>query len=232
MKAHDNIVRRTTPLLAKRGWYCELNMPYRVLHILNDSFNRNDLAHVDAVMIDYVHHHWKEITRSCEKYVPHRWPILKQAFHAHKKKQYALAIPVFLAQADGICHELFGVQLYKRKNKIPVTADKVGVLANSDATDAILEPLRIGGAISAYDADAAKEPLLLNRHQVLHGLSVDYATEVNSFRAISLVAYVATALLGLKQIQSITPEQIAAFKKQFQDIEDQVTKLFGKKKTP
>ena len=220
--AFGDIVRQTTPLLAKRGWYCEMNMPFQVLNVLKVAFQSGDFGKVDAIMAGYVQHHLKGIMCSCEKSFPGRWPILKLAFLAHRKKQYALSIPVFLAQADGICNEIFGVQLYKRKNKVPVTAGRLQPLVDTDLSDAFLEPLRIGGAISAYDDEAAKAPDLLNRHQVLHGLSIDYGTELNSFRSISLIAYVATGIPSLKWMQQIPPEQINAIKQQFKDLADKL----------
>ena len=35
---------------------------------------------------------------------------------------------------------------------------------------------------------------VLNRHEVLHGESVDYGTEINSLKAISLLYYIASVL--------------------------------------
>ena len=35
---------------------------------------------------------------------------------------------------------------------------------------------------------------VLNRHEVLHGESVDYGTEINSLKAMSLLYYIASVL--------------------------------------
>ncbi len=53
---------------------------------------------------------------------PTRAHLLKAAFSAHRRGEFALSVPVFLAQADGICSELIGVSLYTRRDGKPKLA--------------------------------------------------------------------------------------------------------------
>jgi hypothetical protein len=46
---------------------------------------------------------------------PARESILRKCVTAHKRGDYELSVPVFLAQADGICVELTKLNLYAKK---------------------------------------------------------------------------------------------------------------------
>jgi hypothetical protein len=71
----------------------------------------------------------------------------------------------------------------------------------------LLEPLRVAGALNAVENEHHHYPDILNRHEVLHGKSVDYATPLSSFRAFSLVAYVGSALVTAKGYQEFLDEE-------------------------
>ncbi|HEY2329613.1 MAG TPA: hypothetical protein VGI63_07340, partial [Verrucomicrobiae bacterium] len=174
-------------------------------------FKKQNLENIDGLMVGYIEYHLVDIKKSCKARHPNRWPVLNQAFEAHDQKKYALSIPVFLAQADGICKDLLGVKFYTRKKGVPATASKASDLEMDFVSDAILEPLRVAGALNAYEDEIDPSSDVLNRHKVLHGSSLDYQTRLNSFRSISLVNYLSAAVSGLQQMKQITPEQIEAF---------------------
>ena len=73
----------------------------------------------------------------------------------------------------------------------------------------LLEPLRVAGALNAFEDERHQYPDVLNRHEVLHGKSVDYATPISSFRALSLLAYVGSALVTAKEYQACLDERDA-----------------------
>jgi hypothetical protein len=204
--------RKLSANLAGRAWYFGPDMPMAVMHKLTAAFNAGDFDRIDKIMSGYIQHFLGDIKRQCEKMFPLRWPVLSSAFKAHKGKEYDLSIPVFLAQADGMCTEVFGVKFFQRRNRVPATASKLGDLEFDELAHAVLEPLRIGGGLSAYD----NEPQIqgcLNRHHVLHGLSVKYGTEMNSLRAISLIGFLTSTIPFLQGVKEITPEKVANLKK-------------------
>ena len=107
-----------------------------------------------------------------------------------------------LTQADGIAEESLGVGLYaKSKKGVPKTASAVREHRehhpNYFYLDIFLEPLQVSLPLTDAAAKRGSGSDLLNRHAVLHGVSVDYDTEVNSCRAISLLAYLSWAVREL-----------------------------------
>ncbi len=173
--------------LAKRGWYVDADVPIKFLYYLRGLFRDSKEAEVDLMMVSYLHHVLGKIQEDVRKTFPNRAAVLTAAFEAHNNEQYALCVPVFLAQADGICAELIGVGVYGRKKGTPRTA--AGVADFSKSMFWMLEPLKVAGAINANEAEKDQYPDILNRHQVLHGKSLDYGTVMNSYRAISLLNY-------------------------------------------
>ena len=122
---------------------------------------------------------------------PRRSQILHDAFEAHRTGKYTLSIPVFLSQADGIWYDQFSKDFFRsgeRENTVqnckndPQLQYIVTILT-------LLEPKKQGNnnPLWANETERGSSFDALNRHQVLHGESVDYATEPNSLKAISLL---------------------------------------------
>jgi len=154
----------------------------------------NNVKEADKLMCRFYRKHLRSIKTHISKTSPFRSFIIKKAFVAHKKREYELSVPVFLAQADGICQELSGYQLYKKSRKgTPLIAEFVEQLKSDSYATALLEPLRIPTPISE-STKTRKDLSTLNRHGILHGIDVNYANETNSYKAISLLAYVSSVL--------------------------------------
>jgi len=189
--------RQAVVLLGQRGWYISLEMPLSAFSKLANRIQAGNCSGVDEWMNDFYERNLDRVKDDLQKEFPHRSRILGLAFQAHKRGEYELSIPVFLSQADGICYELIGIQLYSRRNGRPRTAGFVEQFAMNSFTAALMEPLRVPLPISASTPDREKEDYpseSLNRHEILHGEVVNYATQTNSYKAISWLHYVATIL--------------------------------------
>jgi hypothetical protein len=127
---------------------------------------------------------------------PHRAKIINSAFSAHKRGEYELSIPIFFAQTDGICYEVINQHLFMRLRgeKKPSTAIYVDSIASDTFRHALLSPLSQPLPISASKNERDESFNELNRHQVMHGESFDYGTEINGLKSISLLNYVAHVL--------------------------------------
>ena len=177
--------------LARRGWFLGPNVPVSAIPQLGRAVERTP-DEVDAIVGHYVRRHLDEIEAKLMKSYPHRSQPLRQAFGAHQQSKYALSIPVFLLQADGIFHERFGKILFKRERKEAVRAFSSEVTGRF--FQAHLHPLT--QVIPLWE-DTRRLPDTfegLNRHQVLHGMKADYDTEPNSLKAISLLDYLVWVL--------------------------------------
>ena len=180
--------------LGERGWYLDPEIPAAALFKLAEAFD-DPTADADALLCGWVQARSNDIEDRLAKAFPHRAHLLAQAFCAHREACYALSIPVLLAQADGICQELHGVQLYKRNRNGEIALKPKIEALGVDSSDALmLAPLLKPLPIVASQRDRRPGSDLLNRHAVLHGESTNYDTLRNSCKAISLLSYAAWAL--------------------------------------
>lgn len=177
-------------LLGENGWYLDLEMPLPTLWYLRDILDEGNLLKAENILIKYFENRLCEIEKSILKKFPSRKHLLKPAFNAHRREEYCLSIPIFLAQTDGICKEAVGQCLFMKSNRKPQTATYVDQIANDTFMAALLSPLAKTLPINASENERPRRFNGLNRHMVLHGESLDYGSKVNSLKAISLVNYV------------------------------------------
>lgn len=141
------------------------------------------LSHIQEVLID--------------KY-PMRELALNQAFEAHGDQKYFLSTSVFLSQADGIFQDLtlikHGVYSQKQEKNGPIVRRFLGGADIDDYMLAFLRPLWSKNALNRNEIDRRGNPFIINRHSVLHGISYDYGTEINSLKSISFLFFIGTAV--------------------------------------
>ncbi len=116
---------------------------------------------------------------------------ISSAFKAHARGEYELSIPVFLTQIDGICYEIaqFYFFLGSDKSKKQKYLDN---MPSNSLVEAIISP--VIGTSPINKSGVSDTYTKLNRHLVLHGKSVDYGTEINSLKVISLLYYIVCQL--------------------------------------
>lgn len=197
--------RKSLMVLAKHGWFFDPEMPIVGIREIENILENGDTESANSELMEYFSERLSEIEEDIKKKFPTRANILECAFNAHRRKEYALSIPVFLIQADGICYDLINKQLYSKKGKAPVIAEYAETITTDVFRSALLYPLTQPLPISAYAKERAEDFSDLNRHQVIHGESTDYDTEINSLKAISLLNYVSYVL---SQGSSDTDEDI------------------------
>ena len=195
--SHPDNTRKALAMLGQNGWYISLDMEISATYEVFRQLEDGKLNEVDESMCAFYEERLDEIEKQLIESFPHRSHILDSAFTAHQRAEYELAVPVFLSQADGICLELTDFQLYRRKEGQPTTAGFVEQLAADSIIKVLLEPLRVPLPITASLKERNDYPCALNRHQILHGQSVDYGTKTNSYKAISLLHYVYSVLSKL-----------------------------------
>lgn len=146
---------------------------------------------------DYLSAYFREnfdyfISQLAERY-PDRGQAIRAAARAHKEfghEGFYLSIPVFIAQADGISAQILNV-------KMPFS----GTNASSSLKDLIQEDQKsldlLQPIFAIHQSDFLKTSKnrggvfnALNRHQVMHGESSSYASEQNSLKALSFLAFV------------------------------------------
>jgi hypothetical protein len=81
-----------------------------------------------------------------------------------------------------------------QKSGKPAVAQFAENFVSDDLHYAVLAPLTAVHSIASSKKDRPKDFDGPNRHQVLHGESLSYNTELNSFKAISLLSYLSWVL--------------------------------------
>ncbi len=198
----DQRIHEALVLLGRGGWYLYEEMTFDDLYGAAHEISEGNFADADTRMCSIYENDYDAIKNRILKEFPSRAQVLSRAFQAHERGEYELSVPVFLAQADGICQDAINVQLYsKRADKKPKAADVVDRAIVSSFHMAILAPLTTSLPLIANPAERQSPdypPGALNRHEVLHGESVDYGIRTNSFKAISLLHYLCDALKQLR----------------------------------
>ncbi|HAT7987400.1 TPA: hypothetical protein GJ752_01270 [Legionella pneumophila] len=199
-------IKKLSPFFQKRGWY-----------ISGELYNNQIISLAKAIdNIDKTEHELEQeyaieealiglvkqllIKKENEMYStwPHREKILKAAINAHKKSNYILSIPIFLAQSDGICHDIFGLHIFSQKQgkKLSEEIEKISnSKVNTSLMKAFLELLSKPSSMTSRTDKRDEQQQIdklygpVNRHGILHGIDLEYDNEANSLRCISLLFF-------------------------------------------
>ncbi|HKV46332.1 MAG TPA: helix-turn-helix domain-containing protein [bacterium] len=180
--------------LVPRGWLIPPELPMSLWPRLHQILAEKGIDAAEAALIEVV----EEI--ACGPFgaiydhpaFAARRRLLEMAREAHLRKEYALAIPVFLAQADGIAIDVFGDELYKPRTRRRVRDD---LPAEFDFSltfwTVVMDVLS-----RSVGLKRPVRPGTCTRHVVLHGRSLDYDTLENSAKAILLLCYLRFVVEG------------------------------------
>ena len=122
-------------------------------------------------------------------YMRKRKKSIRAAISAHKKRQFELAIPTLLPLIDGLAAEIVaGTPNLRRKS---IYTKEAAAMYNADEAEVwseCVEQVVFSLVYKDYDFRTAKRPpSSVNRHGILHGRTVDYGSELNSYRVIFLL---------------------------------------------
>lgn len=179
--------------LANEGWYLDwkemsLSEPAELAQMYLDGRSQE----VDAQLVEHFTKRLPSIEQELIGLYPKRADIFRQAFDAHRQGMFYVSVPTFLAQSDGICEDVLQEQFFQKPRGAKHHFEKLSDL--DPLTKAMLAPFLDKTAIRLSKEVRPLDFNKLNRHQVLHGESCDYGTEVKALQAISFVYYVAVTL--------------------------------------
>ncbi len=192
-KVPENL-RQSLIILGQEGWYLDYDITPAETWEFAQTLELGDVDLAQSKLVEHYQERAQDIFKHVVTAFPHRESILMQAANAHKRGEYALSVPVILAQSDGICQELTGLELFKKRDGKPVTSILVESSCEDEFRSALLHPLSMVLPISTSKKSTKDTVGHLNRHEVLHGISLGYGTEVNSLKAISLLFYIVSVL--------------------------------------
>lgn len=202
-------------LAASKGWFFGWNDGLQGLMELVETLDVTQSADIDEVMAGYYRINLRPFTDELTSKYPSRAAAIQAAVNAHSSlgcEGFLLSVPVFIAQADGLLTEITKVKSAmmkdrkgKDRNGQELQASKAireKLVADPKSLD-LLHPIvmlheadfmKSAGARQTAAQASGESFTSLNRHQVMHGESSDYGTEINSLKAFSLLVCVGAHL--------------------------------------
>jgi len=181
-------------VLVDNGWYPDGTFSLPGLLSAAESFVPEGQDEANDRLCSHFDEHLEEIEQNLCGQFPERAEIIREAIWAHKEGKYVLSVPVLLAQADGICHELTEEQLYRKANGKPALARVLRELEPDESEFYRFQSIAEVTPLTENTDRLASLGSVLNRHAVLHGLDVAYGNRLNGCRAISVISHVTRVL--------------------------------------
>lgn len=164
---------------AKLGWYIPRFVMAKMVYNVSKLIDDGDIVEAENILIKYFKKNIKEIEATLIESHPERSQILHEAFLCFKKKYYYASTILFLSQADGICDAI----IFRAKKIKSTKNNKHRVINLLSKKNSLTDYFSIETKNHNYLSD-------LNRHGVMHGISLDYGNVKNNLKALSLVCFV------------------------------------------
>lgn len=184
--------------LAENGWFFPYGVDTNLINSSVELIKKGEKKIAEKNIIKFYDKELKNIQEDICSRFPHRKKAISAAIRAHERKEYYLSIPVFLAQSEGICTEITGFRYFKMKKSIPATKKWAANFTPNSVFDVFLEPLKKENPLTKKQEKVQSG---INRHDILHGDSVDYGEDIaNSYKAFSLLCYLSDVVYDAKDI--------------------------------
>ncbi|ELC8455940.1 hypothetical protein QYB58_001026 [Clostridium perfringens] len=182
--------------LLDRNWYlpnASLNNMGNISNIISNK-NMTDeekYSAIDITMQKIVLENIEDLKSNLNSRFKERQLIFKEMFKSYYEENYILCIPVMLAQIEGICNEILGVNFFSKEYKTyypktrKVIENKVVEKNINKLNSAQLIPLYFVSEIFKRTDDEN----ILNRHNILHGTSCNYGSRLNADKCIALIGF-------------------------------------------
>lgn len=182
------------------GWCMSSTIAARCKSEIVESARMSNENRLNDYMISVISEGLNDIEKELRDKYFQRAHIIECAFECHRNMRYEASIPLFLIQADGICVDLFGGSLFnKTKEKVPRVAEAIEkLIEESDLMDSLIYPLKNNNPLCASENSDCYNPNVINRHTIVHGKDVDYASEINSYKAISVIDFIGNVASAIK----------------------------------
>ncbi len=183
-------VKENLVALATAGWYLDPEMSVTDIVNFKEDLETGTIQEVNDELVQHFQSSLDRIEASLCADHPKRAHLIKDAFEAHRQGKYSLSIPALFAQADGICLDLTGYQIFTGNG-----LSRFAKLIDPETLErAYLEPLLRTMPITESSRQRRAKIPQLNRHAVMHGESTDFPSEANGLKAVSFIHFVSHVL--------------------------------------
>lgn len=182
-------IREGLVALAHAGWYLDPEMPITAITKFREKLDNKPISEIQEGLASYFRERLVRIEGDLRRRHPERAKLIGSAFSAHRSGNYDASIPLLFAQVDGITDDIADSNLFRKGLN--------GYVSKADLKDfgrAYLDPLLQQIPVNFTQRRRGEDFAQLNRHAVMHGEALDYGTEENGLKAISLLNYVSYVL--------------------------------------
>ena len=151
----------------------------------------NDTGVAEQLLADLFRRKLPSIENELVELYPQRRHLLSEGFEAHRQEKYGLSILMFLAQADGIIYDQYSKGVFSKPERKNLRLGGFQEQPSDILASFLLLFDEDSLPIWATRKDRSSIFCGFNRHQVMHGESVDYNTKENSLKAVSLLSWLA-----------------------------------------
>ena len=190
--------------LAQRGWFVSGYFGLSEIMELASTCGTVTTDVLDARVADMYRSSLVEHLDSLARDYAARTFAIKPAVEAHTRGDYALSVPIFFVQAEGIFHDRENKYIFRKEDGRDirdVAQDQLALIQKLDPTpyasfsrfmEIMWRPFADVLPIRYSEKDRHKHGYVgLNRHTILHGIALaEYATEENSLKAFSLLSHI------------------------------------------
>jgi hypothetical protein len=190
---HQRDLPHLLSVMVAQSWYPDFSLPIADLRAIEARAIAGDLATIDSYLSEFFRRNAADVENRISEEYPDRKPVIAEAFSAYRTGNFVLAIPVFLAQADGISEALLSEHFFRSGKSIPEAQKLLRDGRHNDYIRLLLFPLVQSGTIRDHTSTLHGKTDYLNRHAIMHGMDLSYGTEINALKCISLLAYLLSA---------------------------------------
>ncbi|HEY4299977.1 MAG TPA: hypothetical protein VGM73_03820 [Candidatus Didemnitutus sp.] len=176
----------------QHGWFFDSEMTAPIVMKAAELQASNDTVGLNDLFVGYYRERLDAIEQTVVNRHPDRAELIAAACGVHRSGQFALSIPVLLAQADGLSRDLIGAEYFTFRKTEPLLPALWEAVKDDWLSLAVLRGLSRQGRLRS--TSERMRPGEFNRHAILHGIDRQYGNEQNSLKAISLVNFMCQAL--------------------------------------
>lgn len=174
-------IEENTKLLLNYGWYISAKMQLKKISNVIELIKLEKIEDAENILITFFKENLEKIEEQLIDKHTERKGIINEAFKAHRNEMYYSSTILFLSQGDGIIdgkifHNRQNLEKHLDKSKNP---NFIKILKEDSSLN-----------VPSIKINKSKYFSKLNRHAVMHGESLDYGTEKNSLKALSLCCFV------------------------------------------
>ena len=171
-----------TVRVVEEGWFIDPNMSGMEAVRIGRRVLDGESTKLTPYFMEYYESSVNEIEQKSIDVSPHREPVLRDVFKAHKRNEYTLSVLPLIAQAEGVIAE-------RHDNKRIFSKEGRRAIVEGGQKKWVNRVLEAPHPLWANERNYSPSTGNVNRHKLMHGGDWEYGTRENSLKAISFLSF-------------------------------------------